>query len=130
VDLQVPAELELAAEPVLKFAGGTVIREGLPLATTVNGPIGTLVWMIWSNGAKWRPFGGTVGLLHLNSNDLTLQQIGSIPASGSLVTSFMPPAVLGGMEARRVYIQVFGVDPGVGRILGTSTALDILDPAF
>lgn len=130
VRLDANSSMEDAADPVLSFHSATIVRENSTLSLEVSGPSGALTWMLWSDLPKWRPFGGTLGLLHVDSQTLVLQPLGTIPASGVLNTTLTPPPVSAGLGARRLYIQIFAIDSSVGRLLGTSVGLDVLDPMF
>lgn len=122
--------VEFAAAPALIMESETLVRSNDLLDVEIQGPAGSSAWVIWSDSPAWRPLGGAVGLLHLESNSISLIQLGTIPAAGTLVSTLSPPPVSPMMGARRITIQAFAVAPTVGRILGTSTSLNILSPAF
>jgi hypothetical protein len=121
---------EWATEPVLALESPTLVREDRSVSLTVRGPMDTTAWIIWSESPDWRVFGGDLGILHLDSQDLHFELLGTIPAGGELNTSIMPPAVPAGMGARRLSVQAYGLAPVQGRVLGTPSSLTVLDAAF
>ena len=122
--------LQTAADPVLALESPTLVREDDLLPVTVTGPAGASAFVVWSDIHDWRPFGGAIGILHCDSASVHVQAIGSLSSAGPLTATFDPPAIPAGCDSRRLSIQVFAIAPGVGRMLGTPSSLDVLDPAF
>jgi len=124
------SQLQVAQDPVLKLASPTVVRSDELLSVSVTGPPGATALLLWSAMPDWRPFGGAIGLLNVDGQSLNLLALGTIPASGQLEATVTPPPVPIGEDARHLYVQAFALESTVGRMLGTSSGLVVLDPAF
>jgi len=120
-----------AAAPVISLAGTTLVRANDQASLEISGPAGAPALLLWADGPHWRELGPVIGPLHLSSQGLHAKALGTIPGSGVLSASFTPPALLPGEENRRLFVQAFVLGSGTpGRLLGTPSSLDVVDPMF
>lgn len=116
-------------DPALLMSGPASVASDSTLDLVVTGNPGTPTWLVVAETPDWLDLGPLLGVLHMSSVGIQLLPLGSIPGSGTLQVSIAPPG-LTGTDGRRVFIQVFGLDPLVSRVLGNATMLTVHDPQF
>lgn len=124
------SQMTPAEDPVIALDGPTVVRANEQVPLEISGPVGAPALLLWSDDPDWRELGPWVGPLHLSSQALYVQALGTIPGSGVLSAKFTPPAIPVGEENRRLFMQAFALGTNPGRMLGTPSSLDVVDPAF
>lgn len=108
-----------------------VVREGIQVPFTYTGSAGEAIELRVSDGATlaWLPSArGT--LVPRRRGASPVQQVGTLPGSGTLTQTVTVGALAPGEQARRVFFQPLFIAPSGVATLGTPQALVILDSAF
>ncbi|MDP6369770.1 MAG: hypothetical protein QF615_09180, partial [Planctomycetota bacterium] len=96
-----------AEDPTLVLGSASVLREDETWTLTLTGPVGAAAWLVSSPETDWRYLGLDLGVLHLKSSQLSLQALGSIPASGVLSVNLPTPSLPGAQESLRLFLEPF-----------------------
>jgi len=104
--------------------------EGQAATVEYHGDPGDTVFLASAPTFGSPTFYPVLGVYHAPLPDTTVQAIGTIPASGMLVQSFVVPDYPGTQKVRSIYLQGFFVSPVTERQLGAPTLVHVLDPNY
>jgi hypothetical protein len=107
----------------------SVVREQSTLTLTINGLPGDTISLAFADSTRWISDPSLSGIL-LFGSPFRRVLIGTIPPSGTLVTSLPVAALPTGVEAQSKYLQI-AARTGAGPLrLGSPSWLTILDSSF
>jgi len=110
--------------------GSSPVREGETLTITLEGGPGDTVLLLWSLEQGYELLPGLNGVLLLGAPISVVPATFVLPPSGVLPLSATVPELGGGVEGVPLFVSAGFVDAAGTRLLGSGTAVLLLDAAF
>jgi hypothetical protein len=108
-----------------------VAREGQTASLVFRGQPGDVVLLGVADATRYLYSPGWTGvsLVRLSKPPL-IEEVGTLPPSGTLTKSWLVPDLGPGAQSRRVFLQAWHVAPGGSSTLGSPGTIVLLDAAF